>query len=62
MKYVKLTGKHYDNMSNIYCPIDEKDKSVITGLTLVGFCDDEIIGEYNMDTNTLTLQKEVEEK
>jgi len=54
-KYVKLVAKHHKDMPDTFCPINIEKKEIIIGLSLIGFCDGEIVGEYNEDTNKLTL-------
>ena len=55
-KYVKLQGKLYDETDS-YCPVNEKGQLVV-GLTLIGFCDGEVIGDYDMDTMEFTPKQE----
>ena len=58
MNYVKLVGKHYENMPDTFCPIDEQNGSIIIGLSLVGFCDGAVVGTYNVDTGKVEVSIE----
>jgi len=60
-KYVRLVAKHRLDMPECYCPIDVQKNEIIIGLSLIGFCDGECIGEYNEDTGKLTLYELLEE-
>lgn len=54
-KYVKLVAKHREDMPDTFCPINIEKNEIIVGLSLIGFCDGKVVGEYNEDTNKLTL-------
>ena len=60
-KYVKLVAEHRKDMPDCFCPIDIDNGSIVIGLSLIGFCDGEVVGEYNEDTEKLTLYKQSEE-
>jgi hypothetical protein len=58
--YVKIVGKERTkDWPDTYCPIDLEKKSVLLGLTLIGFVPDgaEVVGEYNEDTNELCFSQ-----
>jgi len=60
-KYVKLIAKHRKDMHDTFCPINIEKNEIIIGLSLIGFCDGEVVGEFDEDTNELTLY-EVQKK
>jgi hypothetical protein len=57
--YVKLKQSSEQSGIDTYCPIDIEKHQLVIGLSLIGFVpkDAEIIGEFDEETNKLTLQK-----